>query len=344
MRLFGRNLLVLAVVGTVAAMIFGGGGIVLAGGSEDGDHVKVVHKGRVMVVTVDEDGERHEEVIELDGNGPRAFLGVQLEEGPDTGAVITEVIEDTAAERAGLREGDVIVSIDGEELDGSWAVTKSILKKEPGENVELEIIRDGRRETVTAELGERKGLSNFVVGEFDSEEFEKQMELLEQRLEDLEINLEGLDENLEDFHIHLDEDFDVDMDELHDQLEDLHIRIEKDLDLPELRHKIITITSDRPVLGVTLVQPTAELRRHLGGPEEAGVLVSKVLSGMPAEDAGVEVGDLIVAIDGKDVEDTGDLVSGLKSKHGERVELEIVRDRRSLSIDAFLPEREEETD
>ncbi len=308
----------IAFVGSLLAY----GGVVLAGDHEDGDRVKVKHKGEVVVVTVDKDGERHEEVFEFDGDGPRPFLGVHLEEGADTGAVVTRVIEDTGAARAGLLEGDIIVAIDGEELDGSWSLTKEILKKEPGDSIDLEIIRDGNRQTVTAELGEREGPSKFLIGEFDSEEFEKQMELLEERLRDLEIDLGGLDEHLED----------------------LDIRTEKDLDASELRHKIIAISTNRPVLGVQLVEPTAELREHLGGPGDAGVLVSKVLPGMPAEDAGVEVGDLIVAIDGEEVEDAGDLVSGLKGKHGETVELEIVRDGRSLTLDASLPEREKKAD
>jgi S1-C subfamily serine protease len=322
MRLFRGNLFVLAVVGTVTAMLFGGGGVVLADCSKDCDHVKVSHKGKVMVVTVDEDGEHHEEVFEIDGDDPRPFLGVHLEEGTDTGTVITKVIEDTGAERAGLREGDIIVAIDGEELDGSWSMTKRILKKEPGDSIDLEIVRDGNRETVTAELGEREGLSRMFVGEFDSEEFEAQMEQLEEQL-----------------HLQL-EDLDIDLEELHEHLEDIHIRIDEDLDIPELQHKIIAIRTNRPILGVQLVEPTAELREHLGGSENAGVLVSKVLSGMPAEDAGVEVGDLIVAVDGEEVEDAGDLVSGLKGKHGARVELEVVRDGRTLTLDASLPEKE----
>jgi predicted metalloprotease with PDZ domain len=329
MRLFRRNLFVLAVAGTVAAALFGGGGVVLAGCSKDCDHVKVAHKGKVMVLTVDEDGVRHEEVLELDG--PRPFLGVHLEEGTDEGAVVTKVIEESAAERAGLREGDIIVAIDGEELDGSWSLTRRILKKEPGDIVELEIDRDGDRRSVTAELGEREGMSGLWVGEFDSEEFEKQMEMLEGRLADLEIDLGDLDIQLDDLHL----------EDLHEHLEDLHIRIEEGLDIPELHHKVIAIRTGRPVLGVTLVEPTPELREHLGGPEEAGVLVSKVIGGMPAEDAGIEVGDLIVAIDGEEVEDGGDLVSGLKGKHGERVELKVIRDGRSLILDARLPEREE---
>lgn len=331
MRLFGRNLFILA----VTAMLFGGG-IVLADCSKDCDHVKVSHKGKVMVVTVDADGERHEEVIELDGDGPRPFLGVHLEEGADTGTVITKVVEETGAERAGLREGDIIVAVDGEELDGSWSLTKEILKKEPGDIIDLEIIRDGSRESVTAELGEREGLSRIFVGEFDSKEFDQQMAQLEERLADLDIDLGGLEGHLADIHVNIDEDLELELEKLHEHLEDL--------DIPELHHKVIAIRTNRPILGVTLVEPTSELREHLGGPEDAGVLVSKVISGMPAEDAGVEVGDLIVAIDGEDVEDAGDLVSGLKGKHGERVELDIVRDGRSLTLDASLPEREEEAE
>ena len=51
------------------------------------------------------------------------------------------------------------------------------------------------------------------------------------------------------------------------------------------------------MLGVSLTETTPDLREHLGADKDRGVLVSKVLSGMPAEDAGIEVGDLITQVD-----------------------------------------------
>jgi S1-C subfamily serine protease len=221
------------------------------------------------------------------------------------------IVEDSAAERAGLEIGDVIVGIDGDEVEGPFDLTKRILGSAPGDSIDLEIMRDGRRQTLTAELGEHEG--------FDVEAFEMKMEGLNERLENLDIHIEGLDEHLEDLSLHIDEDIDIE----------------------GLQRKIIAISSHRPMLGVQLVEATPELREHMGSDSEAGVLVSKVLPDMPAEEAGVEVGDLIVGVDGENIEDAGDLISALRKKAGETIRVDVIRDGRALSLDVSLPEREE---
>jgi len=94
----------------------------------------------------------------------------------------------------------------------------------------------------------------------------------------------------------------------------------------------------RPVLGVQLVSITDELREHMGAEEGTGVLVSKVLSGMPAEDAGIEVGDLIVGVNGEEIEHHGEISKALRGLQGQTFEVEVIRDGRSMSIDVTIPE------
>ena len=43
----------------------------------------------------------------------------------------------------------------------------------------------------------------------------------------------------------------------------------------------------RPLLGVQIVETTPELRAHLGGSADAGILVGKVMDEMPAKEAGM---------------------------------------------------------
>ena len=97
--------------------------------------------------------------------------------------------------------------------------------------------------------------------------------------------------------------------------------------------------SDRPRLGVQLVGTTPELREHLGGKSDVGVLVGKVMKGMPAEVAGIEVGDLIEAVDGTTIEDVDDLIRALEDHDQGKLRLDVIRDGRSQSIDVVLPER-----
>ena len=97
----------------------------------------------------------------------------------------------------------------------------------------------------------------------------------------------------------------------------------------------------RRQIGVQLTGLTPELREHFGVDSEVGVMVSKVSEGKPAEAAGVEVGDIITAVDGDDVASSNDLVGAIRSKDaGEYVELEIWRDGRRLALEVAVEESE----
>ena len=54
-------------------------------------------------------------------------------------------------------------------------------------------------------------------------------------------------------------------------------------------------------IGVDAIELPASLRAHFGAPEDAGVLVSSVSEGSPAEDSGIQVGDVIYEVDGQPV-------------------------------------------
>jgi len=62
------------------------------------------------------------------------------------------------------------------------------------------------------------------------------------------------------------------------------------------RRKIV-----RGWLGVEAIELPASLRAHFGAPEDAGILVSSVAEGSPAEDSGIRVGDVIYEADGQPV-------------------------------------------
>lgn len=72
------------------------------------------------------------------------------------GACVTHVIEGTAAEKAGLKEGDVIVEIDGKEVKNHASLTEAIRSHKPGETVMVVYWRDGKKGSTTATLGEHE--------------------------------------------------------------------------------------------------------------------------------------------------------------------------------------------
>ena len=81
----------------------------------------------------------------------RGFLGVELGEG----LAIGRVVENSAAERAGLRSGDVLVALDGRRLVSARDLGERIGERRAGDEVSLAYRRGEREETGTIVLGRR---------------------------------------------------------------------------------------------------------------------------------------------------------------------------------------------
>ncbi len=94
-------------------------------------------------------------------------------------------------------------------------------------------------------------------------------------------------------------------------------------------------------LGVATTELTPELRRHFGVPEDAGVLVAKVVDDSAAARAGVQVGDILTAVDGQAVESSRDLVRAVRRlEPGAAIDLELWRDGTLQTLGATLGERQ----
>lgn len=87
------------------------------------------------------------------------FLGVGLAERTDggQGAIITSVQPNSPASLAGIRENDIVLSVDGEPIDGQAGLVAAIRDASPGQTVEIELFRDGKRVSVKAKLVARTG-------------------------------------------------------------------------------------------------------------------------------------------------------------------------------------------
>jgi putative serine protease PepD len=86
-----------------------------------------------------------------------AYLGVGLGDRTDggQGAVITEIQAGSPAAEAGLRAGDIVVSLDGAPIDGRAGLIAAIRDRMPGETVVLDVMREGQPRSVSATLVER---------------------------------------------------------------------------------------------------------------------------------------------------------------------------------------------
>ena len=92
-----------------------------------------------------------------------AFLGVRSEPlspddaadlGVDEGAIVVDVTPGSGAAGAGLQEGDVIVEVDGTRVSGPETVASEVRGHGVGDVIDVVIVRDGVRQTVSATLGD----------------------------------------------------------------------------------------------------------------------------------------------------------------------------------------------
>ena len=104
------------------------------------------------------------ESLRTDGKVDRGWLGVRIQRIGETmavalgleepkGALVASVMPDGPAASAGLRPGDVILSFAGEPLDTMKDLPRIVAGVESGTEVDIEVWRDGARESLTATLG-----------------------------------------------------------------------------------------------------------------------------------------------------------------------------------------------
>lgn len=72
------------------------------------------------------------------------------------GIIVNEIFKASAAERAGIRQGDVIIALNGSAVNETNAFRNQIASMAPGSQVTLTLLRDNREQKVTATLGEFK--------------------------------------------------------------------------------------------------------------------------------------------------------------------------------------------
>lgn len=142
-------------------------------------------------------------------------LGDYFGMGERDGVLVTSVTEESAAEKGGLQAGDVILGIDGQNIDGPQELLKAIREADAG-STELSILRDKRERSVTVELPERDeggfihrrtapgGAQSFYFNtdDMDFGDFEVMMPDMESMFEGLEGLGEVFEKAFDDAGVH----------------------------------------------------------------------------------------------------------------------------------------------
>ncbi len=245
--------------------------------------------------------------------GQGSYLGVYISDvGSDDverlglreemGVLITGVADEGPARDAGLQEDDVIVSWNGERLE-SEAQLRRVLDETPsGRSARLGIIRGGAERSVTVELGSRVGPNMFSFRTGPGEE-----------------GLFELREHLERSREHLG---------------DLQVKIR------EMPHVMTFMAMRGGRLGVGVQSLEGQLAEYFGLDDREGVLVTTVREDSPAAAAGLKAGDVIIAVDGQEIEGTGDLMKRIHGAEAGPVTVRVLRERQERTLTVELPEAE----
>ena len=230
-----------------------------------------------------------------------AQLGVRVSNVDVTAATggvrIDEVNQDSPAEKAGLREGDVVVEYDGERVRSARQFTRLVQETPDGRTVKIAVLRNGQKQTVDATPEEGGNAWNFSI---DGDQIRHE---IERGLRDLPRDFRFDDRGPRRFEYRL----------------------------PE---RVMPFMGSRGRLGVSVQSLTPDLEEYFGA-TSGGALVSSVAQDSAAAKAGIKAGDVITSINGDRVSDAGDLMRELDGATGE-VTIVVLRDKKELTLNATL--------
>jgi serine protease Do len=243
------------------------------------------------------------------GKVERGWLGVSVGLNQDGQVEIGEIDPESPAVLAKLREGDVILSIDGKEVANPDVLGAEVRKRKPGQTVALKIERDGKPQEVKVKLGE-----------YDASQAQKEMEL---RFPGIFPPLEpqGPAPSGKPFAW------------------ESPAPPGGGKGLPS--KKPFGTIEMRKFIGVSCNPLNPELAAYFGVKEGTGLLVAKVTDKSPAQKAGLQVGDVIFRVDGQPIGSVNALIDLIQDKKkGDKLKVEFLRDKKAMSRDVEVEEEE----
>jgi serine protease Do len=243
------------------------------------------------------------DVMMLDGRGSRLGVMVQDLDAAEkaSGVKVDSVDRDSPAEKAGLKAGDIVVEYDGERVRSARQFTRLVQETPEGRQVPLAVMRDGKRQALTATPEARTFSWNVDI---DGDRIRR----------DVERSLEGL------------RGF---------RMDDPPMRFHFDRDFSDL-----LAPSSRRRLGVSVDSLGDQLAQYFGA-KDGGALVTSVERDSAAEKAGLKAGDVITSINGTRVRDAGQVVDAVREAGAGEVTIDYLRDKQAGTTKATIEPRGE---
>ncbi len=239
------------------------------------------------------------------GKVERGWVGLSIGQNEDDRIEVVGVDEESPAELAKLKEGDLILALDGKEIVSASMLASEIRKRRPGEDVTVKIERDGKPMDVKVKLGEypeieaRREMDLKFPGLFPPGGAQRPFAVSPKGVGPMPPR-------------------------------------------PPIGPKSREFSWERrKYIGVYLDEPSPELSAYFGVKDGTGLLVNRLTPKGPAERAGLKVGDVIVKAEGRRVETVNELSGAVQDKKkGDKIKLEVLRDKKPLSIDVEVEEEE----
>ncbi|MCB0395713.1 MAG: PDZ domain-containing protein [Flavobacteriales bacterium] len=255
----------------------------------------------------------------------RAYLGAMLQgESGKEGVELSHIIEGSPADKAGLKDGDILLSIDKGPVNTPAEVMEMIGSKKPETSVQLQLKRNGELLEKTVQLGKAENSFNFSF---------PHLEAMGKHLES--VDWDAFEKNMEE-KINT-----MDWDSFGHQMEAFF----NGKDWEEFGHML---EKNMQGLGTTLEYHLDEDLPFLGVsgspfPEDGqkGLRIQHVSEGSPADNMGLKTGDVITKVNGTTIQDIGDLLELFKPmKAGDKVNITYNRDGKQKSAQGSLAKRE----
>jgi serine protease Do len=212
------------------------------------------------------------------------------------GAEIVLVDHDAPAGKAGLREHDVVLMMNGQAIEGQDQLRRMLHESPPGKAIVLLVSHDGQLRTVSTQMA------------ISQEEVER--EAFEQRLTVPEPS-----------------------DSTADSVNASFAPAPPVAPSPARGNSFIgSILMNSTYTGAVLEKVSTQLADFFGVPNGAGLLVRSVQDNSPAALAGMHAGDVVVRANTKPVASTGDWAKAIKNSHGHPLAVVVVRDKKEQTL------------